>query len=117
MLGWRSLSCEVVAVLLIGFGPLIGFGSSIGRADDSIDFERDVAPLLVRRCVECHKGTAPSGELNLTTRDGIARGGDSGAVLKPGDAQRRSAGAAAGAGHRWRNAASAAGAVAAFARG
>ncbi len=50
------------------------------------DFERDIAPLLVRRCLECHKGPDPSGGLSLESADGIARGGDSGPVVRPGSA-------------------------------
>ena len=42
------------------------------------DFERDVAPLLVRRCLECHSGTEPAGKLILTTAAGLAKGGKAG---------------------------------------
>lgn len=47
-------------------------------ADAAIDFERDIAPLLVRRCLECHNDTGPSGGLRLTSRDALLMGGDSG---------------------------------------
>src|SRR5262245_58105267 len=30
------------------------------------DFERDIAPLLARRCLECHSGAAPKGGLDLS---------------------------------------------------
>lgn len=45
------------------------------------DFENDVAPLLIRRCIECHAGKDPAGGLSLESRDGLLRGGDSGAVI------------------------------------
>jgi hypothetical protein len=45
------------------------------------DFERDVVPVLVRRCVECHDDGKASGGLVLTTAAGLRTGGDSGAVL------------------------------------
>ncbi len=45
------------------------------------DFERDVAPLLIKNCLECHKATDPSGGLNLSSHEGLVRGGDSGAVI------------------------------------
>ncbi len=48
------------------------------------DFETDVAPVIVRRCLECHKGKEPSGGLSLESWTGFHRGGESGAVVVPG---------------------------------
>ena len=45
------------------------------------DFEREIAPLLVRRCVECHDEAKASGGLVLTTSAGLRKGGDSGATI------------------------------------
>ena len=47
----------------------------------AVDFEQDIAPLLIRRCLECHKGTEPSGGLSLESNAGLRKGGDSGAVV------------------------------------
>ena len=55
--------------------------SSITFAD--VDFEHDVAPLLVRNCVECHSPTNASGGLILTNAESLHNGGDSGPVLNP----------------------------------
>ncbi len=49
------------AILLLG---LLGVPSQ-SRADE-IQFDRDIAPLLARRCLECHSGPAPKGDLDLT---------------------------------------------------
>ena len=46
-----------------------------------VDFEQHVAPVLIRRCLECHKGSDPSGSLSLETADGLSKGGDSGPVI------------------------------------
>ena len=54
--------------------PLNAFGQAP-------DFEKDVAPLLIRRCLECHQAANPSGDLSLETAAGLAQGGQSGAVL------------------------------------
>ncbi|MDG2222440.1 MAG: DUF1553 domain-containing protein [Rubripirellula sp.] len=59
----------------------VDFGINVNAADRSPDFEADVAPLLIRHCVECHQGQEPSGGLLLTTREGLHAGGDSGQVL------------------------------------
>ena len=54
------------------------------RAD--VDFERDVAQVLVKRCVECHDHTQKKGGLDLTNINAITAGGDSGVVVKKGNA-------------------------------
>lgn len=48
------------------------------------DFEREIAPLLARRCLGCHAGDEPQGGLNLTNRAAALRGGESGPSLVPG---------------------------------
>jgi len=32
------------------------------------DFDRDIAPIFVKRCVECHSGADPKGKLDITTK-------------------------------------------------
>lgn len=49
------------------------------------DFEREIAPLLARRCLGCHSSSDPQGSLNLTTLELARRGGDSGSALHPGN--------------------------------
>ena len=63
----------VVMVLLL---------SSTGRAE--VDFEREVAPLLVYHCLECHSETDPSGGLRLTRAAWLIEGGDSGPAIDAG---------------------------------
>ena len=53
----------------------------------TVDFERDVAPILERRCLECHGATEPKGGLSLVTRDAAFAGGDSGLSLIAGKPQ------------------------------
>jgi hypothetical protein len=64
---------------LFGFVPV---KNSVANAQEkqlaAIDFDSQVAPLLIKRCVECHQGTDPSGGLSLTSREGLVAGGDSG---------------------------------------
>ena len=47
-------------------------------------FEKHIRPLLVQHCYECH-GERSDGGLQLNSREGLLRGGDSGAALIPGD--------------------------------
>lgn len=50
---------------------------------EAADFERQIAPLLARRCLGCHAGDEPQGGLDLTTRAAALRGGESGPALVP----------------------------------
>ena len=59
------------------------------RADDSREalefFEKEIRPLLVKRCYQCHgKGTEIKGGLRLTSRAAILHGGETGAAAEPG---------------------------------
>jgi hypothetical protein len=53
-------------------------------AEPAPSFERDVAPLLTSRCLKCHSGARPKGDLDLTRRDRLLAGGSSGSVVTPG---------------------------------
>lgn len=49
------------------------------------DFETGAGDLLLRRCLECHGSSDPSGGLDLSRAEGLLAGGDSGAVVMPGN--------------------------------
>ena len=53
-------------------------------AEPSVGFERDVVPILLNRCVECHNATDKTGGLDLTSRESLLKGGESGEVVTPG---------------------------------
>ena len=48
------------------------------------DFEKTVAPLLIAKCVECHSGEDPKGNFDLTSREKMLSGGESGPALVAG---------------------------------
>ena len=52
--------------------------------NESVQFVRDLAPIVVSTCIDCHGGMQPAGRLNLTTFAGLLRGGDSGQIVSPG---------------------------------
>ncbi|MGE3779554.1 MAG: c-type cytochrome domain-containing protein, partial [Pirellulaceae bacterium] len=56
-------------------------------AEQAVFFEREIRPLLVRHCYECHRAGAPEvgGGLQLDSRSAVLRGGESGPALVPGD--------------------------------
>ncbi|MFK8111755.1 MAG: PSD1 and planctomycete cytochrome C domain-containing protein [Rubripirellula sp.] len=50
-------------------------------------FEKEIRPILVEHCYECHAGEEASGGLLLDSRAGWMRGGDTGAAIVPQDAE------------------------------
>ncbi len=61
--------CAAFALALGGAAPLLGA---------TIDFARDIRPILANRCYDCHGDEKPKGGLQLTTRAHALRGGESG---------------------------------------
>ncbi|HZL91732.1 MAG TPA: DUF1553 domain-containing protein [Pirellulaceae bacterium] len=53
-------------------------------AQQSPEFDRDVAPILATRCLDCHNSADKKGNLDLSRADSAKAGGDSGAVLVAG---------------------------------
>ena len=63
-------------------------GSTAGFSATAVEFDRDVAPILVGQCLECHNGSDLKGELNLSQQAGAAKGGKHGPAVvagKPGE--------------------------------
>jgi hypothetical protein len=52
-------------------------------ADEVAFFEKQVAPILEARCVKCHGGEKVRGELRLTTRAHVLKGGNIGPAFSP----------------------------------
>src|SRR4051812_31473830 len=52
-------------------------------ADGTDFFEKRVRPALVEHCYACHSDKKTRGGLRLDTRDGLRKGGDSGAAIVP----------------------------------
>ncbi len=77
----HSIFCWIYAVHLVSCGHL--FASEVQVVEDSVDFATDVAPLLQRKCIECHDASLQMAELRLDTRAAMVDAG----VLVPGDAE------------------------------
>jgi hypothetical protein len=74
----RALSNAVVCVIA-------NWGLATVQAQ-TIDFQKQIAPILVSHCLECHRGSNPEGGLNLTERALARKGGDSGGAILAGRA-------------------------------
>jgi hypothetical protein len=55
------------------------------KTHGTIDFFRDIQPLLESRCLECHRGPRAKGGLRLDDPTVAVSGGDSGTAILPGD--------------------------------
>jgi len=60
--------------------------SPLRAADSKLDFfEKEIRPLLVNHCYQCHGPEEASGRLRLDTKAGWARGGERGPAIVPGN--------------------------------
>ncbi|HCV99251.1 MAG TPA: hypothetical protein DGJ56_08145, partial [Verrucomicrobiales bacterium] len=50
-------------------------------AAGATDFNRVIAPLIAKRCLECHNERNIKGEVNLTTQEGFSKGTKNGRLL------------------------------------
>jgi len=71
-----SMSRSLFAILIIGTATSAGA--------DAPDFDRQVAPILAGRCLECHSGAEPKGKLDLSRAKSALAGGESGAAIEAG---------------------------------
>ena len=71
---------QILALLMILLvSPLRG-------EEPPVDFDKQIAPLLARHCLECHDGADPKGKLDLSEAALAMTGGENGVVLVAGDA-------------------------------
>ncbi|TWU08509.1 PSD1 and planctomycete cytochrome C domain-containing protein [Stieleria varia] len=72
--------CFLACVMTLVFAMAFVSQRGVIAEDSSEYFESHVRPLLIAKCVECHGGMTPEGDLNLATRDGFIKGGTSGGL-------------------------------------
>lgn len=64
--------------------PIVVAQTSTLAPDELEFFEKQVRPLLVEHCYECHAAGEKNGGLLLDSRDGVLKGGDTGPALLVG---------------------------------
>jgi mono/diheme cytochrome c family protein len=77
--GWLSLG-------LFAFVTFDVHAAEPARDDTSKPLVAAAAAIIDKHCVECHGGRFTKNGLDLTTRDRLLKGGDSGPVIVPADA-------------------------------
>ncbi len=73
-------------LLLTGGLLVIASNFAVSAAEPEEMFDREIAPLLIRRCLDCHNATERKGNLDLSRTESATKGGESGAVLVPSKA-------------------------------
>ena len=73
-----------VVVLLTTLCPLAAQAQLPPAASVTVDYEKDVKPLLSQNCYSCHGETVQQSGLRLDLRQNALRGGDYGPVIVPG---------------------------------
>ncbi len=68
--------------LCLSFVTFVSFCSN--SVANEIDFEKQVAPILVQNCLRCHNSSKARAGLNLSSRASALQGSDAGEVLVPG---------------------------------
>lgn len=82
----RFLLSERELGLVLGF--IVALPCLSRGAEDIAFFEREIRPVLVEHCYECHSTEKEfKGGLVLDSREGWAVGGDSGPAIVPGDVE------------------------------
>ncbi len=82
---------QSTAFVLLAAGVLAAAGGTRPQTAPQVSFKDDIAPILQKRCVQCHGGTDENGEtrvealLDLTTYEGLMAGSEYGTVVEPGD--------------------------------
>ena len=88
----QRVMCRSSQLRIIRFAVLIAACTCVrAAADDSAKvafFEKEVRPLLIEHCYECHSGSENNGGLLLDSRQAMLAGGDSGAGLVAGNADK-----------------------------
>ena len=78
----RRLPAKQTYLLVVLLSAFLSCETLIADQVQRPDFEKTIAPILVKRCLECHQDTNPSGGLSLSTRHGLTEGGDSGELIE-----------------------------------
>src|SRR5947209_7727770 len=83
----RYRVCFFLSVLLVASAWLGATAQPQADAQAKQQFDKNVAPLFARHCLDCHSGPKPRGGLDLASHAAALTGGKSGKAIVPGNAQ------------------------------
>lgn len=79
----RLIACVTVLISCLSVFASPGAGADEAKAQTN--FQKQIAPILAAKCVSCHRPDNLKGSLDLSTREGAFKGGDSGPSVTPND--------------------------------
>lgn len=71
-------NAQLLTMVLLVLAMMVLRAAAVEGSDD---FEKRVRPLLIERCYKCHSGAESKGGLRLDSREGLLKGGESGAAI------------------------------------
>ncbi len=72
--------------LALSLSLLIGSAFVAPAADGKIDFQKEIAPILQKSCIDCHNPEKDKGDLRFDTKATALKGGKAGNTIVPGKA-------------------------------
>ena len=75
---------RMLSMLLILISPVVTLTQLPPATEKTVDYEKDVKPILSQNCYSCHGPRSQQAGLRLDTRQPALRGGDYGPVIVPG---------------------------------
>lgn len=72
-----------VAVILL-LAAFLAIARPLRAADESVDYLRQVKPILAKRCYTCHGALQQQASLRVDTAESVRKGGDGGPAVEPG---------------------------------
>ncbi|GAB4155740.1 MAG: DUF1553 domain-containing protein [Planctomycetaceae bacterium] len=79
----RDILMNYASLILAAVFPTALFAANPGDKQP-VDFQKEIAPLLEKHCLSCHAGKNAKGQLDLSRREKLLQGGDSGPAIVPG---------------------------------
>ena len=79
-----SRSRRLAGIVMLGLVAVAGL-TRADNPDRTSAFDREVGPILARRCLDCHSGAEPKGKLDLSSKRSAFKGGENGPAIVPGN--------------------------------
>jgi hypothetical protein len=79
--------CSLVVSTWLSLAACAALAQTPDSTSDPAIFAAQIRPALVQHCLACHNGSVRKGGLDLSSREALLRGGDSGPAVELGNAK------------------------------